>query len=151
MPATTTLSTTTLSVHVDRSGDLVKLASTSGVYPGYRLFLDGESMEVVSLEVDPWVRVRRGVDGTNGVPHVAPSTVYIAQPHQLYQKDPTGRPPAVIEVSPWINVINGKIWFSQGDALPESTSNRWWQEQTATYSQGPLGVRTTTLDPASST
>ncbi|HEX6038913.1 hypothetical protein [Longimicrobium sp.] len=149
MPATVTLSTTELVEAVGPSDGAVKLASTSGLFAGYRLFLEGESMEVISLGVDSWVNVRRGVDGTKGVPHASGGTIYIGQPHQFYSQDPTGRPPAVIPVSPYINVVNGSLWFAQGDALP--TATRWWQRQTTTHGVGALGVRTTTLDPTSST
>lgn len=150
MPATVTLSTTTLAAPVGPSDGAVKLTSTSGVYPGYRLFVNGELMDVISLGVDPWVNVRRGVDGTKGLDHPSLATVYIGQASQFYAKDPVGRPPNAIPVSPHINVITGAVWFAQGDTV-QADSNRWWQKQTTTYGEGPLGVITTTYDPTAST
>ena len=124
MPATVTLPTTTLGVGVLDKDTLVSLASTSGVFAGIRLFIDGELMKVVSLDVDPWVRVIRGVDGTSAAPHPSTATVYIGRGDQFYQNDPVGRPPAAIPVSPYINVINGSVWFAQGDTTPSLSANR---------------------------
>lgn len=143
MPATVTLSTTTLTGELDRSQGTVQLASTSGVVKGTRLYVDGEMMEAISVGVDG-TKVRRGVDGTAGVPHASGVTVYIGEAHQFFQKDPVGRPPAELHVSPHINVVNGTVWFAQGDA--SNTSARWWQKQTTTYGVGALGVRTATVD-----
>jgi hypothetical protein len=151
MPATTTLSTTTLSAPVGSSDNQIKLASTSGIFTGYRLYLDGELVRVVSLGIDPWVNVTRGVDGTRGAAHPSGVTVYIGEAHQFYTKDPVGRPAEAIPVSPYINVVNGSVWFAQGDVLPIGQGTRWWQKETVTRSVGALGVRTTTLDPESST
>src|SRR5688572_177597 len=108
MPATTTLSTTTLSSGVALSDNVVQLASTSGLVAGTRLYVDGELLEVISVGVGG-TKVRRGVDGTKGTAHVAGETVYIGQAHQFYSQDPKGRPPAEILVSPYINVVNGSI------------------------------------------
>lgn len=147
MPATVTLSTTTLAEAVGPSDTLLKLASTSGVLPGMRLFLDGELVRVQALGVVAGlVSVIRGDAGTGGSPHVSGVTVYIGEAHQFYQRDPVGRPPAVIPVSPWINVLSGSVWFAQGDALPAATAERWWQKQVTTHDVGALGVRTTTPD-----
>lgn len=151
MPATVTLPSTTLGVGVADKDTLVSLVSTSGVYTGLRLYIDGELMKVVSLDVDPWVRVIRGVDGTAAAPHPSTATVYVGRGDQFYQSDPTGRPPAAIPVSPYINVINGAVWFAQGDIAPSVSANRWWQKQTAIYTLNPLGIRTATLDPTTST
>ena len=150
MPATTTLSTTTLLEGVDAANRQVRVASTSGLTAGIRLFIGGELMEVVSLGVDPWVNVRRGVDGTAGTPHDSLETIYIGRADQFYSQDPIGAPPAAIPVSPYINVINGTIWFSQGNA-GDVPSMRWWQKQTVTYGVASLGVLSTTLNPTSST
>lgn len=151
MPATETLATTTLAEAVDATTNLIKLASTSGLYPGTRLWFDGELVRVVSVAVDPWVNVVRGVDGTKGAAHPSAVTVYIGQAHQFYASDPVGRPDASIPVSPYINVIGNRIWFAQGDAVPGTTSDRWWQLQTNTRGFGALGVRTSTYEPTSST
>jgi hypothetical protein len=152
MPATVTLSSTTLSVPVDRSANEITLASVSGLYAGTRLFVDGELMRVISVGVGTLVNVSRGVDGTAGVPHSAGATVYVGNADQFYSKDPQGIPPAAIPVSPYINLKNGRVWFARGDAGdPSGNSLRWWQQQTVTYTPGALGVTTTTLDPTAST
>lgn len=161
MPATVTLSTTTLSAPADAHQSIVNLTSTSGVTPGLRLYVDGEVMTVLTLLTSPMVKVIRGVDGTRGAAHPTSTTVYIAEAHQLYSKDPVGAPPDAILVSPWINVIDRRVWLAQGDTvasnlpigeLPASNQTvRWWQLQTTDYGVGSLGVRTTTLDPTSST
>ena len=151
MPATVTLSTTTLAAPVDSRTGRIKVASTSGLFTGYRLWVDKELMSVVSLDVDPWVNVKRGVDGTSSSAHSSSATLTIGRADQFYTSDPVGIPAAAILVSPYINVLNGKVWFAQGDTLPDGNSNRWWQEQTATRDIGPLGIRTTTLDPEAST
>lgn len=151
MSATETLSSTTLDGAVGASDGQIKVASTSGIRRGYRLYLDGELMEVLSLGVDPFVNVIRGVDGTKGSAHVSGATVYIGQGHQFYNQDPVGRPADSILVSPYINVKAGRVWFARGDNLPSGTANRYWQLQTATYGTGPLGVATTTYDPTAST
>lgn len=149
MPATVTLSTTTLTNDVDASATRIKVASTTGMLAGYRLYLDGELMQVVSLDVDPWVNVKRGVDNTVGSAHPSLATLYIGRADQFYSQDPAGRPNAAVLVSPYINVTNGTVWHAQGDA--SATADRWWEKQTATHGIGSLGVRTVTYSPESST
>ena len=151
MPATVTLSTTTLTESVGASVQQIKVASTSGLTPGLRLFIGGELMEVVSLGIDTWVNVLRGRDGTPGAAHDSGMTIYIGRADQFYAFDPVGSPPSAIAVSPYINVTTGTIWFARGDTLPGVQAKRWWQKQTVTYSSGALGVRLETLDPTAST
>lgn len=151
MPATVTLSTTTLSEAVTSSAGRIKVASTSGLLTGTRLFVNGELMAVIRLDVDPWVNVARGVDGTASAPHASSATAYIGRADQFYTSDPVGIPAAAIPVSPHINAQNGKVWWAQGDTLPEGNANRWWQLQSETHGTGALGIRTTTLEPESST
>jgi hypothetical protein len=151
MPARVNLATTTLAATLDAKSQFVKLASTSGVRPGMCLFLDGELTKVISLDVDPWVRVLRGQDGSKAITHSSGVAVYAGDGGQFYQYDPVGRPPETFEVSPWINVQNGAVWFAQGDNDPVGLADRWWQLQTTSYDQGPLGIRVKTLNPASST
>jgi hypothetical protein len=146
-----TLSTTTLSEGVGRSNGAVKVASTSGLTPGIRLFIEGELMEVVSLGIDPWVNVLRGRDGTAGTEHDSGATIYIGRADQFYSIDPVGSPSEVISVSPYINTTNGSIWFAQGNSSPRNEVRRWWQKQSVTFGQGALGRRTRTYDPTSST
>lgn len=151
MPATVTLSTTTLSENVDAHAGRIKLDSTSGLVPGTRLFVEGELMSVISLPGSNNVNVRRGQDGTAGAAHSSAATVYIGSADQFYFSDPKGRPSEAVPVSPHINAKNGTIWWAQGDVLPTGESYRWWQVETTTYGFGPLGVRTRTSDPTSST
>jgi len=151
MPATVTLSSTSLELTAKASDTQVKVASTSGLIPGLRLFVDGELMSVVSLGVSPWVNVRRGVDGTSAQDHYRGAVAWIGRADQFYFTDPAGSPPPEIPVSPYINAANGSLWFAQGDNIPgKDQSFRWWQKQTTTYGQGALGVRTITTDPSSS-
>lgn len=157
MPATVTLASTTLAYPLNGSGDtLVSLASGSGITPGLRLFVDRELMTVVSAAPASATGaatflVLRGRDGTMAQQHDGGATVYIGRGDQFYDQDPEGAPTEAIPVSPWINVRNGRVWFAQGDVAPTGVASRWWQQQTATYSSGPLGVRIVTLDPTSST
>lgn len=151
MPATVTLSTTTLTESVGASVQQIKVASTSGLTPGLRLFVGGELMEVVGLGIDTWVDVLRGRDGTAGVAHDSGMTIYIGRADQFYSFDPVGSPPNAIPVSPYINITTGAVWFARGDTLPGEHARRWWQRQTTTHSTGALGVRVETLDPTAST
>lgn len=151
MPATVTLVTTTLAETLDAGSDRVRLASTAGVLVGMRLYADGELMTVRALLPDPWVLVLRGQGSTRTQPHASALTVYIGRGDQFYDKDPVGRPPEAIEVSPWINLRNGNVWFAQGDTDPTGRADRWWQLARTTYDQGPLGVRVKTQDPTAST
>jgi len=151
MPATDTLATTTLTVAIGVSEGRLSFASTAGMTPGKRLFIDGEMVTVNRLDVDPWVLVSRGVDGTEGNPHASGTTVYIGRADQFFQGPPIGAPPAVIPVSPYIDTLNGKVYFAQGDAGSSGSASRWWQEQTNVRVSGSLGVRSSTIDPTSST
>jgi hypothetical protein len=151
MPATVTLASTTLTNRVLLTDTQVKVGSTSGLYPKTRMYADTEMMEVVSLGPDPWVNVRRGVDGTSATEHSPGATVTIGAANQFYTQDPQGAPNDAVLVSPYINVRTGTMWYSQGDFLPDGLAVRWWQAQTTTHDIGPLGVRTTTQDPTSST
>lgn len=149
MPATVTLGTTTLQQEANVADSQVLLASTSGLTPGIRLFIEGELMSVVSLGIGNWVNVLRGVDGSPTLYHEPSATVYIGRADQFFSADPVGSPKEVIPVSPWINAVNGSVWFAQGDSNP--AQYRWWQKQATTYSYGPLSIRTRTSDPTSST
>jgi hypothetical protein len=151
MPASTTLSTTTFTKPVGRSDSQVRVASTSGITAGMRLFVDRESMSVVSLGVSTLVNVRRGVDGTLARDHDTAVPVYIATGEQLFEYDPQGWPAEAIMVSPHINVRTGDVWFARGDVMPTGQEHRWWQKQTITRGIGALGIRTETGDPTSST
>jgi hypothetical protein len=149
MPATYTLSTTTFVASVGKFDTQVKVASTSGLAAGARLFADRELMQVVSLGVSTLVNVRRGVDGTVAEPHGTDVTVYKGAADQFFSFDPQGRPREDLLVSPHINIRTGDVWFAQGDGT--AAGQRWWQKQTIGHGVGPLGVRTTTPDVSSST
>lgn len=155
MAVTTTLATTTLSEGVDASTRSIKVASTSGLVIGIRLFVDRELMTVTGLGVATTaystVNVLRGVDGTAASPHVSSSTITIGRGDQFFSTDPMGTPPPAVPVSPYINVLTGVFWFAQGDEVPNGLTNRWWQAQTTTYDQGPLGIRTVSQTPTAST
>jgi len=119
--------------------------------PGMRLYLDGELATIIRLDADPVVIVGRGVDGTAGRAHPAGVTVYIGRADQFYAGPPIGSPPAIIPVSPYIDTMNGQVWFAQGDASSAGSANRWWQQQTQTHGGAVLGSRSSTFDLTSST
>jgi hypothetical protein len=147
MAATVTLSTTTLASPVSASSSEVKVASTTGLSTGTRLFVDKELMSVEGFGVSNSVKVIRGVDGTAASAHSSSATVTIGRADQFYDTDPVGTPDAAIPVSPYINVRNGKIWVAQGSEVAGGDVTRWWQEQTTTYSTGALGVQIATTTP----
>ena len=147
MPASNPLATTTFAAPVGKSDAQVKVASTSGLAAGMRLFADRECMQVVSLGVSTLVNVRRGVDGTSADTHGTDVLVYVGKPDQFFTYDPQGQPPLALMVSPHINVTNGLVWFAQGD----EGSSRYWTPQTVTRTVGPLGVVSVTYSPTSST
>lgn len=155
MPATVTLTSTTLLQTVGASDSQIVLASTTGLVPGVRLFVDRELMGFLSLgpvsSLGTLVNVRRGMDGTATAPHSSTATVYIGSPEQFYFYDPVGRPDATTLVSPWINVRNGAVWYAQGDATPSDTANRWWQIAATTYGVDGFGNVVPTVDPTAST
>lgn len=144
MPATVTLSTTTLSASSGATDDTVSLASTDGVLAGTRLYMDREMLEVRSLVNTTRVSVVRGLDGTPSTRHANGAQVTIGTPDQFYLTDPPGMPPSEVLVSPWINILTGVQWTAQGDEEGPGLSSRWWARTTATHGTGPLGVRTTT-------
>ena len=149
MPATYTLLETTFAAPVGKVDSQVKVASTSGLAAGSRLFADRELMQVVSLDVSTLVNVRRGVDGTAAEAHGTDVTVYKGAADQFFSFDPQGRPREDLLVSPHINVRTGDVWYAQGDGA--ASGQRWWQKQSIGHDVGPLGVRLTTPDVSSST
>ena len=146
MAATYTLGKTTFTAAVGQGDPQVKVASTSGLTPGMRLFCERELMRVVSLGVSSLVNVQRGVDGTLARPHDTMSTVYVGSGDQFHHSDPQGRPPDVVLNDPWINVLTGDIWFADGDGGGVPNGDRWWRKQIITRSTDPLGVRSWTPD-----
>jgi hypothetical protein len=151
MPATVTLSSTTITEGVDASATRIKVASTTGLVYGVRLYIDGELMSVQRLDVDPWVIVTRGVDGSRASAHSDDSVVYIGRADQFYDRPPIGRPDAAVLVSPYIDVVNGNVYFAQGDVTPSGSAVRWWQIQTNTRNPQPLGVIPSVLNLTSGT
>ena len=147
-----TLSTTTLTNGIGPRDQEFRLASYSGILPGYRLFIDKELCSVTNIRSDGnGVKVGRGVGGTAAASHSSSSVVTIGTPDNFYESDPVGAPPESVLVSPYINVRNGKIYYAQGDSQPTGKTYRWWQDVTNTYGAGSLGIRTQTSDPSSST
>lgn len=151
MPARVNLATTVITNTVKAGDGRIRLSSTSGVFPGKCLWFDGELTCAVRIDPDNWVRVLRGQDGSPVLAHASGVTVYIGSGDQFYNFDPVGRPPETFEVSPWINVQGGKVWFAQGDNDPVGQAERYWQLQETTREVGALGVRITTPFPTSST
>lgn len=154
MPATVTLATTTLTNGIGPTDNTLVLADTSSIFVGYEIFIDSELMKVKTVPSSTTVTVIRGVEGTFAHSHASSALVTIGRPDWFYNFDPSGRPPDAIRVSPHINVQNGQVWLAQGDAQPSGPAGgayRWWQNVTSTYGQGPLGVRTQTSAPTSST
>lgn len=158
MPATVTLATTTLGQLVHPHEDRIKLASTSGVVIGTRLYCDRELMRVIGVGgafPDPWVQVSRGVDGTRTTAHSPGATVYVGRADQFYASDPQGEPPDAIPVDPYINVMTGDVWLAQGDAGPvdgiRPIATRMWVKQSTVLAAGALGAATVTSSPTSST
>lgn len=155
MPATVTLSTTTLGNALGIDERRIALASTSSVVVGQRLYIDRELMTVLGFGPTGWVDVARGVDGTKTSAHFPGATVYLGRADQFYRQDPVGQPPDAVSVSPYINVMTGDFWFAQGDAVQQvggtSVANRWWQKAATTYDTTSLGIRTATQNPSSST
>jgi hypothetical protein len=151
MAATVTLATTTLAAFCQPGDTVINVGSTAGLTPGTRLWIDRELMSVVSLGIQTMVNVKRGVDGTTTTKHDSASTITIGRGDQFYNVDPTGHPPEVVPVVPYINILNGNVWYPEGDELPVDGSQRWWQLQQPTYGPGALGVRVTTQNPTAST
>src|SRR5689334_5742787 len=134
MPATVTLTSTTLTYGVDQNADKVVLASVNGVVKGYRLWIDKEMMKVYSVNPDTLtVQVGRGRDGTGSQRHSSSAVVTVGSPEQFYEYDPIGAPGSSIPVSPYIAVRTGKVWMAQGDATPENAAYRYWLDVTQTY------------------
>lgn len=152
MPASVTLPTTTLTFWIGPQDLSLKLASGSGVRPGLCLWIDRELMTVVALpDANNIVKIKRGQGGTAPSEHSSTALVTIGRPDQFYTTDPVGAPGTVIAVSPYINTFNGKVWYAQGDALPNNQTVRWWQEVTGSYGTSSLGILTQTSSPTSST
>ena len=149
MPSTVTLATATLTFGVGSGDNEFTLSSTSGIVPGYCLWVDKELAQVKEVKSSTKVRVNRGIGGSCACPHSSSATVTIGRPDQFYKVDPSGRPGETFPVSPYINSVSGRVWLAQGDAI--ANSNRWWQEVTNTYGIGPLGIRYQESSPASST
>jgi hypothetical protein len=148
MAATVTLSSTTLNASCAASDTQVQLTSTTGVVPNTRLWIDRELLAVIDLGIGTWVLVRRGVDGTAAGPHGSMAVVTLGRADQFFQDDPVGLPPSPIQVSPYINVLNGKMWIAQGDETGPNAAGQYWQDVTTVRGVGALGERTVGLSSA---
>lgn len=152
MPASVTLSTATLTYGIGPGADEITLSSVSGINRGTCLWVDRELLRVVNLIPESnRLKVSRGSGGSAAAPHSSSALVTIGRADQFYSVDPVGSPDVIIEVSPYINTVNGKVFLSQGDANPSVQNFRWWQEVSNTYGQGSLGIRTQESAPTSST
>jgi hypothetical protein len=151
MAVLSTLATTTLSLAVSARQEVFTLASTSGITPGTRLWVDRELATVLVLgPVSGQVRVQRGVDGSAGSAHAGGATVTIGRADQFYSVDPVGAPLSEVLVSPWINVVSGVSFLPMGDETGANVGARYWQPIVTTNDIGALGVRTAVQTPAAS-
>lgn len=143
--ATYTLATTTFKSAVAASDSTIYLTSTTGVYPGIRLYANRELMTVDRLTgISTGVVVLRGQHGTATRAHSTAEAVYIGAGDQFFADDPVGLPPNPPKVSPRINVLTGVLWVVQGDVVGPGSLNQTWQPVTSTQTPGALGVRVTT-------
>jgi hypothetical protein len=137
MAALATLAVTALDKECQSDSPDVLLASTSGLVPGTRLYVDRELMAVVAIGIGKNVKVTRGVDGTSTARHSGGTMVVVGRGDQFYTTDP---PPASAyqpAVNPWINILTGKVWVLQGEE--EGIDRQWWQEVTVSHERGVLG------------
>lgn len=144
--ATVTLSTTTFNATVEPGDTKLIMGSTSGLAPGVHLCVDRELIAIDRLTgLGNEVVVKRGQDGTAASRHATNTPVYIGRADQFYSTDPVGLPPAVLPVSPYINVRAGRIWVAMGDDLGPGNAGRIWAEVTTAMSAGALGVPVITV------
>jgi hypothetical protein len=151
MAATFTLPSTTLVNAMGRDENLILLASVANIFPDLKTHLyiteflaPGECVQALEFgAVSGWVKVKRGVN-TASMPHSSGAQVFVATPDQLFACDPWGAPMSSPYVVPWINIVNGNVWWPYGDEVPEGLTTRWWQRQTTIADVGALGVRTFT-------
>jgi len=144
MAATTTLGVTSLESPISENETQVKVASTSGITAGMRLYADRELMSVVSpgpAGTSTFI-VRRGVDGTLATKHTAAVPVFVGSGECFFSTDPQGTPPYASLVLPYINVRSGDIFVPQGDTDPKTSQSRWWQKMVFSFDHGTLGYRT---------
>lgn len=124
-------------------GTVTSLNTSDLVQKGYGLWIDQELFKVTDIQTHPngiKYSVLRGQGGSAATPHSSLAQVTIGSLDKFYSQDPKGRPQDTVLVSPWINTVNGSVWFPQGDSYPGSPT-RWWENVTNTYGIGPLGVR----------
>lgn len=134
---------------VNGVGTVSSVTTVDQIKKGDGLWMDQELMSILSITSDSAgvrCQVKRGLGGSASQAHSSSVPVTLGSLDKFYKVDPTGRPKRAVLVSPWINTINGKVWFPQGDAGPENAV-RWWQDVTHTYGIGSLGVRSDTPNP----
>lgn len=140
--ATVSLASTTFTTTAEPGDTLVNLASTSGITPDVRLYVDREMLAVVRLTgIGTQAIVRRGLDGTAGSRHATNATIYIGRADQFFTSDPGGLPPSETPVYPYINVVTGDIWVPQGDETGADLNGRVWSKITTSLESGALGIR----------
>ena len=143
MAALATLSATILARECGVNDPAVLLASTTGIVPGTRLYVDKELMAVISLGLGTSVNVRRGDGGTATARHAPEALCVMGRADQFYEFDPplsTANEPLV---NPWINVVSGRVWLQQGEEL--GNNRQYWQEVTMAHRTGALGLPSVVL------
>ena len=167
MPATVTLVPLLVAEHIDPTDSEIKLVVTDAGQTSLTLvpdgavqldplqsyfgYCEGELMRLVRQGLGSRFVAMRGLHGTSASHHDAGAQMYLGLGYHFYNHDPLGSPPNALEVSPWINVLNGTVWFAQGDSEPGHTTRRWWVKQEMKEATNSLGVREFTLDPIEST
>lgn len=146
MAALATLPNTTFAQDVGVNDSTVALTSVADVTVGLFLVSGAESMKVIGFgPLSGMVTVLRGRSGTASRPHASTDVVWIGRGDQFYEQDPTGAPQSGPAVAPWINTLNGNVWWPLNNTT--DTSGRW-QITTVSYTTGPLGVATVTFNPS---
>ena len=124
---TTPPTATTLTYSVAPLDQAVILASTSGLAAGNVIYIDRETMAVVSVS-GTTVRVNRGIAGTLTA-HLAATTAYYGARTRFLSADPVGSCSAVSGV--YVNPGSGNTWSCTSGA---------WAQQNGGGSSGSTGL-----------
>ena len=147
--STNTFLTPTLLTSVGEGDTSVNLSSVVGIIPGYHcIFVDDELIKIVSFGLGTSVNGIRGIEGTTNERHGSGSAVYIGPAHYFNYRDPNGIPGRPPLTNPWINLLNGNVWFAEGDESGPNVDARRWVLQTTMLGAGPLGINSVTLTPS---
>lgn len=142
MAATETLGTLNLAAKCSRSDPEVLVDSISGLTPGICLYCDGELMQVTGFgpvsSVGAPVKVRRGVEGTPTHDHSAGMPMAYGRGDQFHDRNPpASTAPNEPRINPWINVMSGRTWVLDGNAL--GNDKHYWTEVTWGHFKGYWG------------